>query len=118
MGDMKVRTVEQPEGTGENFSAGDIAIGISYARFLTDRFSVGLTAKYIKQSIWHMSSSAFAIDAGTVFRTDLLGGMTTVLYWQTSEHRCALEGRMQIFYSVEYETKQGSNEKYCLLTLN
>jgi len=37
MGDMKVRTVEMPEGTGEYFSAGDLAAGISYAR---DRKSV------------------------------------------------------------------------------
>ncbi len=75
MPDMKVRTVEQPEGTGEFFSAGDLAVGVSYARTLSDRFSVGFTAKYIQESIWHMSSSAFAIDAGTSFKTDLFGGM-------------------------------------------
>jgi hypothetical protein len=75
MPDDKVRTVDQPDGTGEYFSAGDIAVGISYARKLTDRFSVGFTAKYIQESIWHMSSSAVAIDAGTKFRTDLFGGM-------------------------------------------
>ena len=75
MPDDKVRTVDQPEGTGEYFSAGDLAVGISYARKLTDRFSVGFTAKYIQESIWHMSSSAVAIDAGTIFRTDLFGGM-------------------------------------------
>ncbi len=75
MPDMKVRTVDQPEGTGEYFSAGDIAVGVSYARNFTDRFSVGLTAKFIQESIWHMSSSAFAVDAGTEFRTDLFGGM-------------------------------------------
>jgi hypothetical protein len=75
MPDDKVRTVEQPEGTGEYFSAGDIALGISYARNFTDRFSVGFTAKYIEESIWHMSASAVAIDAGTLFRTDLFGGM-------------------------------------------
>lgn len=75
MPDMKVRTVEQPEGTGEYFSAGDIAVGVSYARSFTDRFSVGFTAKFIQESIWHMTSSAFAVDAGTEFRTDLFGGM-------------------------------------------
>ena len=75
MPDMKVRTVDQPEGTGEYFSAGDLAVGLSYARTLSDRFSVGFTAKYIQESIWHMSSSAFAVDAGTSFKTDLFGGM-------------------------------------------
>jgi Type IX secretion system protein PorV len=75
MPDEKVRTVVQPEGTGEYFSAGDLALGVSYARKLTDRFSIGFTGKYIQESIWHMSSSAFALDIGTLFRTDLLGGM-------------------------------------------
>lgn len=75
MPDDKVRTVAQPEGTGEYFSAGDLALGVSYARKLTDRFSIGFTGKYIQESIWHMSSSAFALDIGTLFRTDLFGGM-------------------------------------------
>src|SRR6267143_1326774 len=76
MDDMKVRTVERPEGTGESFSAGDIAAGISYARKLTDRFAIGFTGKYIRQSIWHESAEALALDAGTTFKTDLFGGMT------------------------------------------
>jgi hypothetical protein len=75
MPDMKVRTVDQPEGTGEYFSAGDLAFGVSYARNLSERFAVGFTAKYIQETIWHMSSSAFAVDVGTIFRTDLFGGM-------------------------------------------
>ncbi len=75
MPDMKVRTVDQPEGTGEYFSAGDLAFGISYSRKLFDRFSIGFTGKYIQEKIWHMSSVAFALDIGTVFRTDLFGGM-------------------------------------------
>ena len=48
MPDMAVRTVAMPEGTGEFFSAGDLAIGISYGRTITDRFSIGFTAKYIQ----------------------------------------------------------------------
>jgi hypothetical protein len=76
MGDMQVRTVELPEGTGEYFSAGDLAAGISYARQLTERFAIGVTAKYVQQTIWHESASAFAIDLGTTFKTDLFGGMT------------------------------------------
>jgi hypothetical protein len=64
-----------PDGTGEYFSASDLAAGLSYARPLTDRFSVGFTAKFIQQSIWHETASAFAVDAGTTFRTDLFGGM-------------------------------------------
>ena len=110
MDDMKVRTVEQPDGTGENFSAGDLALSISYARSLTERFSVGITAKYIKQSIWHMSSSAFAVDAGTLFRTDLLGGMTIGAVLSNFGTPMQLEGRDTRYFIRVDETKQGSNE--------
>lgn len=76
MGDMKVRTVDFPEGTGEYFSAGDLAGALSFSRQLSERFSIGISAKYIQQTIWHESASAFAMDIGTLFRTDLFGGMT------------------------------------------
>lgn len=111
MGDMKVRTVEQPEGTGENFSASDISIALSYARKLTDRFSIGITAKYIKQSIWHMSSSAFAVDAGTIFKTDLLGGMTIGAIITNFGTPMRLEGRDSRYFIRVDDTKQGSNDR-------
>lgn len=70
MSDMEVRTEFEPEGTGEFFSALDMSIGLSYAKSLTDRFSLGLTAKYIHQQIWHMTASTIAFDIGLLFRTD------------------------------------------------
>jgi hypothetical protein len=69
---MMVRTVEQPEGTGERFDAGGIAIGLSYARQLTDNFSMGFNVKYMRESIWHESATGFAIDAGALYRIDVL----------------------------------------------
>lgn len=111
MDDMPVRTVDQPEGTGENFSASDIAVGLSFARRFTDRFLVGLTAKYIKQSIWHMSASAFAIDAGTVFKTDLLNGMTIGAVISNFGTPMRLDGRDTRYFIRVDPTKQGSNER-------
>lgn len=111
MDDMKVTTVDQPNGTGEYFSASDIAIGLSYAKKLTDRFSVGMTAKYIKQSIWHMSASAFAFDAGTMFKTDLLGGMTIGAVMTNFGSTMQLEGRDARYTIRVDETKQGSNDR-------
>lgn len=111
MDDMKVRTIEKPEGTGEYFSAGDIAIGISYSRNLSDRFSIGFTGKYIQQRIWHMSASAFAIDAGTKFRTDLFGGMiigASILNFGTPMQISGRDSRY--FISVD-KTKLGSNDQ-------
>ncbi|MDZ7268975.1 MAG: PorV/PorQ family protein [candidate division KSB1 bacterium] len=73
MGDMAVRTIERPEGTGERFSAADLALALSYSRRLTDRFTIGFTAKYINQRIWHESASGFALDLGTLFVTGFRG---------------------------------------------
>jgi len=65
----KVRTVESPEGTGEFFEAGDLALIFSYARKLTDNFSLGGNIKYIKQSIWHADAQTAAADFGALFVT-------------------------------------------------
>ncbi|MBK7632202.1 MAG: PorV/PorQ family protein [Ignavibacteriales bacterium] len=69
-GDMEITTEEQPNGTGRYFDAGDIALGISYAKYLTDRFSVGVTVKYINQRIWNESATGVAFDIGTQYRLD------------------------------------------------
>ncbi|GAB4373729.1 MAG: hypothetical protein Kow0042_17820 [Calditrichia bacterium] len=71
MDDMMVRTVEQPEGTGEYFQVGDMALMISYGFNLTERFSIGFSAKYIHQQIWKESAQGFALDIGTLFTTGL-----------------------------------------------
>lgn len=68
-GEQEVTTVTQPEGTGIYYDVSDLAIGLSYARTLTDRFSVGLTAKYIQQNLYNESANTFAIDIGTYLRT-------------------------------------------------
>jgi hypothetical protein len=111
MPDDKVRTVDQPDGTGEYFSAGDIAVGISYARKLTDRFSVGFTAKYIEESIWHMSSSAFAVDAGTIFRTDLFGGMVIGASMSNFGTSMKLSGTDTRTYSSVDASQLGTNDQ-------
>ncbi len=67
--DMEVRTIDEPEGTGEKFSVGSIALGLTYAVSLTDRFSIGFNTKYIQEHIWHMTANSFAIDFGTLFIT-------------------------------------------------
>lgn len=111
MDDMRVRTVEKPDGTGEFFSAGDIAAGVSYAKKLTDRFSIGFTGKYIQQKIWHETANAFAIDAGTTFRTDLFGGMTIGASISNFGTKMKLSGRDTRQFDRVDDTKLGSNER-------
>ena len=77
-GSEDVTTVQNPDGTGEKWSAMDLAVGLSYARNLTDRFSIGGTAKMIRQTIWRESATGWALDAGVLYITpfnDLKIGM-------------------------------------------
>ncbi|MFZ2322207.1 MAG: PorV/PorQ family protein [Ignavibacteriaceae bacterium] len=72
-GEEEITTAREPNGTGEKWSASDLSIALSYSRNLTDRFSIGGTAKYVTQNIWNESASAFALDIGLLFYTQLPG---------------------------------------------
>jgi len=80
MDEMIVRTVQDPEPSdyGQKFDAGNISMGIAYAKKLTDRFSFGFQTKFIQESIWQMNAQGFAVDIGTLFITkrDLRIGMS------------------------------------------
>jgi hypothetical protein len=69
----EVRTVDYPEGDGRRWDASSFAVGISYARNLTDKFSIGFNGKFIRESIWSESASGFAFDVGTLYMFELKG---------------------------------------------
>ncbi len=109
-GDMEVRNENFPDGTGIYFNASDVAISISYARALTDRFSIGFNAKYIQQSIWHERASGFAIDIGTIFQTDFIGGLrigASIYNFGTDMHMTGADLRQ--FHPID-PTKLGTNQ--------
>lgn len=67
-GEIDVRTVEAPLGTGERYTVSNLAIGVGYARWITPRFSAGLQATYIEETIWHTSVRTVTFNVGTVYR--------------------------------------------------
>lgn len=69
--DMKVRTWERPQGTGEYFNAWDLVAGGSYARKLTDRFSLGATVRYLHSRLEEETYDGVALDLGTLYKTGL-----------------------------------------------
>ncbi len=110
MGEMEVRTVAEPEGTGERFGATDLAAGLSYARALTDRFALGGTVKFIRQSIWNMHASAIAFDVGTLFTTPL-AGMRLGMSISNFGNSMRLEGDDAVIYVDIAPDKYGSNNR-------
>jgi len=93
MDEMLVRTTAQPEGTGEYFSAGAMAIGISYARNLTDQFSIGANAKYVREHLWNMSAVGVAVDIGTIYKIPILNEFRLAASISNFGTKMKLEGR-------------------------
>ncbi len=59
----------QPEGTGRTVSAGDVAIGLVYAKEITDKLSLGAQVRYISETLDMDTRSTFAVDVGTYYKT-------------------------------------------------
>jgi len=72
--EMKVRTPLQPEGTGETFYVGNYRFGLSYARFLTDRVTFGMTLSYLDMKLYEdFTADAFALDIAVQYVSDFRG---------------------------------------------
>jgi hypothetical protein len=69
MDDMDITNYKYPRGNGQTFTASDYAFAVSYGAGLTDRFSVGITAKYITELISTYKATGWAADLGTYYNT-------------------------------------------------
>ena len=74
-GDM-IRTENRPGAFGNErytnlgtFDAGDLLVGLSYARSITDRFSIGGNVNYIEETLDDVKASNIGFDFGLYFKT-------------------------------------------------
>lgn len=72
-GDIEVRTVAQPLGTGELYSVSNVALGLGYALAITDRFAVGGQITWLQETIWNSSASTATLGVGTLYRVSERG---------------------------------------------
>ncbi len=70
-GSIRETTVLEAEGTGRTFSWKDIAYGLTYASYLTDRFSFGANLYWVKESVdlYDSKTGSWAVDLGTFYKT-------------------------------------------------
>lgn len=71
--EMEVTTPAEPMGTGEKFTASSFAVAVSYSRYLMDKFSIGGTFKYIRETIFNSYAAGIAFDVGTIYETPFAG---------------------------------------------
>ncbi|HOE90597.1 MAG TPA: PorV/PorQ family protein [Candidatus Cloacimonadota bacterium] len=69
MDDMEVTEEYLFGPTGEKFTSSDVSVGLTYAQAFTDKFSFGITAKYLREDIWDDNINSFAVDLGTLYNT-------------------------------------------------
>jgi len=69
MDDQEVTTVDQPDGTGDFYSASSWAVQFSYARDLTAQFSFGASFKVIGEKIYREKALGLGFDFGTMLYT-------------------------------------------------
>jgi hypothetical protein len=110
IGEMDVTTINQPEGTGQTFSATDFAVTLAYAVKLTENFAIGFNPKFIYQSIWNMNASSFAIDLGVQYRTPF-DGMILAMSISNFGTKMRLDGNTTLVLFDSDPQSSGNNDK-------
>ena len=62
-------TATDPEGTGRLVSAGDLMVGLAAAKRFTDRLTIGLQVKYVREQLDQDVFSNVLFDVGTLYYT-------------------------------------------------
>jgi opacity protein-like surface antigen len=91
-GKIDVRTVNQPLGTGEQYTVSDFAVGLGYSLMLTDRVSIGILVNYLQETIWHSGLSAFGVNLGVQYEVEN-GGLTIGASLLNFGPRASYDGR-------------------------
>lgn len=69
MDQMDVTDEEEFGPTGETFTNSDMALGLTYASSFTDKFSFGITGKYLRENLYTYNINSFSFDLGSMYRT-------------------------------------------------
>lgn len=91
-GEIEETTLDEPEGTGNTFNTSNNAFGLSFSRQLTDRFSAGVTVKYITEKIYLEEAGTVGLDVGSVFISNFLNNMRIGFSLSNLGGRMQLEG--------------------------
>lgn len=66
-GEIGVTTVQNPDGTGQEYNPLFLTAGLSFAKNLSDRIAVGLTANFINEKIDQVTASGIAFNIGVMY---------------------------------------------------
>ncbi|NQU66885.1 MAG: PorV/PorQ family protein, partial [Candidatus Marinimicrobia bacterium] len=91
-GEIQETTLSYPDGTGNTFSTANSCFGLTYSRQITDRFSAGLSLKYVTEQLYLEKANTVAMDVGSLFVTNFLNNMRIGFSLSNLGGRMQLEG--------------------------
>lgn len=59
--------------TGNSFSGSDVALGLGFAKQFTDKLSIGINLRYVREDLFIYSSDLWAFDVGSFYNTGWKG---------------------------------------------
>jgi hypothetical protein len=68
-GNIEITTIDVPEGTGQYYDISDIAMGLTSSVRLTSQLTFALTAKYLQERIFDVSTEGLSMDVGMWYAT-------------------------------------------------
>jgi hypothetical protein len=77
-GDLEEAFVTSPTGgvdtrTGRTFTGKDLVIGFALARAFTDKLSIGVNVKYLREDLFQYSTNLWSFDVGSFYDTGWRG---------------------------------------------
>lgn len=72
-GDTPVYTEDQQDGNGQTYSVSNTAIGLTTAFQFSDRFSAGITGRFVSEQLGRTDAHGFTVDFGTSYHAELSG---------------------------------------------
>jgi hypothetical protein len=73
-GDQPVYTeVDPTNASDQTYGVSETVVGLSFAHAFIDRFTGGVTVKFIQDRLGGVNAQAFALDVGTNFHTEFAG---------------------------------------------
>lgn len=67
VGDIAVTTEQNPDGTGQTYSPQFFVAGLTYARRLSDRISVGVTGNFVAERLAQVNANGVAFNVGIAY---------------------------------------------------
>lgn len=59
--------------TGKAFGGSDLAVGLTFSRVFTDKLSIGVKVKYLREELFTYTSSLWGFDVGSYYNTGWRG---------------------------------------------